>query len=881
MRRLIIFSLLGFSIPVSAALPPRVVSSGINVPSSPPATAIGFTSAFPGLTFPEPTCLVSPPGDSQRLFVGTKGGTLHLIPDVTSAAPTSSVFLTLPVNTGSESGLLGVAFHPDYASNGFFYVFYSTNSGGLKQRVSRFSVDPNNTAIALTNSELILIDQADEAGNHNGGDIRFGPDGYLYISLGDEGGGNDQYNNSQLINRDLFAGILRIDVDKKTGNVEPTNHNSIPKDSGLARFSIPLDNPFVHTSVGGSWDGTFNGSAISDLNLVRREFYATGLRNPWRMSFDSVTGKLWCADVGQGAREEINIIENGGNYGWAFYEGNINGPKVGQAPANFDTLYHTRPVYDYSRGSGNLQGNCVTGGLVYRGTRLGALVGKYIFADYVSGNVWSLQEDGSPSSVQRIAGEGGIVAFGTDPSNQDVLICDHGGNGYGSSILRLVSNTSSSAFPQTLTNTGLFQDVADLSPTTGLIPYDVNLPFWSDHAIKRRWFIVPDGVSKFTWSKENPWTLPTGTIWVKHFDMEMQRGNPQSKKRIETRLFVKNETGAYGVSYRWNENGTEATLVEDGGENFTLNITENDVPVPQTWRIPSRAECMICHNPQAGYALSFQTRQLNRLSELTGENQVTELHEAGYFLNDPGSPNLSPRHISPDEEQYSVEARARSYLAVNCAYCHQDGGSAAANWDGRALLTLEQTGLVNGAVNNNGGDAANKLLVRGQPEHSVILSRTAATNGFTRMPPIGSNVIDIKSVELLTDWISGELVNRQTYAEWRTEKFDSATSPEGDLNEDPDSDGMTNEAEFIAGTSPLNGSDLFQAKLGASDGMMNLSFEMPNNRSYQIHTSEDLQTWSPWDVSLNQGLPVIGGTVEIDAPVSDEKRFFKVVITPH
>src|SRR5690606_1721351 len=153
---------------------------------------------------------------------------------------------------------------------------------------------------------------------------------------------NDQYNNAQLITKDLFAGILRIDVDKLPGNPEPNDHPAIPKTGGIAPFSIPADNPFVLPASGGTWDGAYNGADIpaGDLGKVRTEFYATGLRNPWRMSFDVNPDDpddwtLWCADVGQGAREEINHITNGGNYGWAYYEGNINGPKINQAPTDF------------------------------------------------------------------------------------------------------------------------------------------------------------------------------------------------------------------------------------------------------------------------------------------------------------------------------------------------------------------------------------------------------------------------------------------------------------------------------------------------------------------------------------------------------------------
>jgi uncharacterized repeat protein (TIGR03806 family) len=871
----------------------KIANPLLNVPASPPATSLGLVNAFPlsndptgGLDFQNPVCLASPPGDTKRLFVCQKGGLLQMVPDVTAGAPTVSTFLDLPavltaqgesIDSGGECGLLGLAFHPNYGSdpgdNRFFYIFYSVTKDGQRyQRVSRFTAQASlNTADA--SSQLVLIEQLDQASNHNGGDLHFGPDGYLYISVGDEGDANDTFLNSQLINKDLFAGILRIDVDKDPDDsIEPTAHASIPLDGGIARFSIPKTNPFVLPANGGDWNGLYNGSAVS--GTVRREFWATGLRNPWRISFDPGTGALWCGDVGQGQREEIDVIIRGGNYGWVYREALLTGPRTTNPtmPANFDTLYHEEPIYNYDRGGGTFQGNSVTGGRVYRGANIPSLTGKYIFGDYGSGNIWSMDLNGS--NVQRIAGEGGIAGFGYDPSNGDILLADENG----ARILRLAATTPSQNFPETLSATGVFADLTDLAPSPGVVPYSVNLPFWSDHAIKSRWFVVPDGTSQLTWSEEGLWTLPSGTVWVKHFDMEMQRGVPASKKRIETRLLVKNPTGAYGVSYRWNDAGTEAFLAADGGENFILNVTEGGNPVPQTWRIPSRAECMTCHTPQAGHALSFNTRQLNFENGIPGYggNQLTVLQQAGYLSNNPGSTNLLPRHLRPDENAYSVEARVRSYLAVNCSYCHKDGGTAIGFWDGRPELTLEETGLVNGEAANNGNDLANKLVVPGDPTHSIVLNRMAVTNGFTRMPPLASNVIDTANVQLLTTWINGELDDRVTYDAWRISNFEPDNDPSGAPESDADGDGATNQEEFLAGADPNSGGSFFRPLVSQAGGQFTLSFNVPVNRSYRIETSSDLGQWTPWDIPGNQGLPAAGGLIEITTPIVDSLRFFRV-----
>jgi len=874
-------ALLNYQATVNVALTSTMrVGGSFNVPSTPPPLTTTVTPAFGSLAFDQPLCLASPPGDTSRLFVCQKTGLLRVIPSVTATTPVANTFLDLPslltsrgesIATGSEMGLLSVAFHPQYATNRQFYLFYSVNKGGLQyERVSRFTTQAGNANAADTTSELILIEQKDDAGNHNGGCMQFGPDGYLYISLGDEGDQNDTNNNAQHIDKDFFSGILRIDVDKKAGNLPPNPHAAIPD---VTRYSVPVDNPFVPISQGGDWNGTFNGSAVANVNMVHTEFWAVGFRNPWRMSFDSATGELWVGDVGQDSWEEVDIVTRGGNYGWSFKEATHPGPKSGSTPAGFTSI---DPIVEYAHGSGATQGNSVIGGVVYRGSRFSTLTGAYIYADYVSGNIWSLRRNQTgPPTVTRIAGHGSIAAFGIDPSNGDVLMADLTG-----SIQRLVSTAGTGTFPQTLTDTGVFADLADLSPAPGLLGYSVNLPFWSDYAQKRRWFYVPPA-STVTWSQDDPWTVPAGSFWVKHFDVEMQRGVPSSAKRVETRLFVRSDSGDYGVSYRWNDAGTEATLVPDEGVEFDLNITDGGVPKVQRWHVPSRAECMICHSPQAGHALSFNTRQLNltgTINDQTG-NQLSILKTAGLFSN-PGSipsPNLLPRHLRPDETAQSLEARVRSYLAVNCSYCHQPGGTANTAWDGRAQVTLDGTGLINGTATNNGGNASNKLIVPGDTTHSVVYNRVAVTNGFTRMPPLASNELDQADIALLQSWITADLPSRETYATWRQSHF--GTSTDGDPAADPDHDGRSNHDEFLAGTSPTIGNGFLTPTVSHTGGNATLSFTLPANRSYQVQTSPDLTTWTPWDVPGNAGLPHPGGTAVLSGPVTPpDRQFFRVLL---
>jgi glucose/arabinose dehydrogenase len=723
----------------------RIPNPTLDVPADPPGTVYQLVDAFPGVAFTLSTSMDSPPGDTKRLFVLEKGGVVRMVPDVAAAAPVAQDFLDLnkllagrgeKISTENEQGLLGIAFHPKFTENGRFYLFYSVIlADGIRcERVSCFTVKDGRADPA---SELVLLQQIDQAPNHQGSCLRFGPDGYLYISLGDEGGQNDQFDNTQRIDKNFFSGILRIDVDKKPGSLPPNPHPSIPTDAGVARYSVPPDNPFIHQRQGGAWEGVHNGVRLADPAKVRTEFWATGLRNPWQMHFDPATGDLWVGDVGGGTREEINIVTRGGNYGWPYREGFTNGPKK---PRSGETDFQpTDPLFDYTRGTGTGQGVSVTGGLVYQGARLPALAGSYIFADYASGNLWSLRrKSAGPPIATRIAGEAGISSFGTDPSNGDLLMTDHNDK----RLLRLVAGKPGSGFPGKLSATHLFISTADLSPAPGVLPYAINHPAWSDGATSRHWIVIPDEKSRMDWSLSGNWNLPAGTIWIQQLDL--------GGRRIETRLLVKNDAGAYGVSYRWDADQQDATLVAEAGEDLTI-----DSAPPRRWHIPSQSECMICHTRQAGYALSFNTRQLNTASihPAFPGNQLDLLAKHGFLVGNVGSADTLPKFVPLESNSVALDERARSYLAVNCANCHQPGGLAPTAWDLRPEVPLAETGILTAVGLNSGGDPANKPIVPGDPAHSLILHRMAAANGFQRMPLLGTTTTDQSGVDLLTRWI--------------------------------------------------------------------------------------------------------------------------------
>ena len=344
---------------------------------------ITLENAFPNLSFNDPLDLQNSGDGTNRIFVVERAGRIKVFPNSSSVTSLKTYLdITDRVASGGEMGLLGLAFHPDYENNGYFYVNYTVSSP-RKTRISRFQVSAANPDSADKNSEVILLTFNQPYGNHNGGWVGFGPnDGYLYIGTGDGGSGNDPENNGQSIV--TFLGkILRIDIDNQ--------------DPGL-EYAIPADNPFVDST----------GSVV-------KEIYAWGMRNPWRNSFDPVTGWLWSADVGQYNWEEIDIIENGKNYGWRCREGAH--PNI-TSGCNYPE--YIDPIWEYSHSLG-----CsVTGGYVYRGPTVPELTGKYIYADYCTKTVWSLEYDGisPPDNQTLLTAPGSVTSFGIDENNELYIV---------------------------------------------------------------------------------------------------------------------------------------------------------------------------------------------------------------------------------------------------------------------------------------------------------------------------------------------------------------------------------------------------------------------------------------------------------------------------
>ena len=345
---------------------------------------VSLVNAFENLSFTQPLDLQSPDDGTNRIFVVEKQGRIQVFEN-NGTVMESVTFLDLSngISTASEQGLLGLAFHPNYQDNGHFYVFYTPSSG--LSVVSRFTVSPSNPNSVDINSELQIVEIPQPETNHNGGQIAFGPDGYLYIALGDGGGGGDPQNNAQ--NRsNLLGNILRIDVDNPGNGMN---------------YGIPTDNPFLNDSAS------------------RHEIYAYGFRNPWRMSFDVQTGTLWAADVGQNELEEIDLVRSGGNYGWKLFEG------TSCFSGNCDDTGLVAPIFEYGQSNGD---RSITGGYVYRGNEVGMLTGKYVYGDFVSGRIWTLNTDGTENEL-LLQSRLNIASFGTDSANE-LYICAFDGSIY-------------------------------------------------------------------------------------------------------------------------------------------------------------------------------------------------------------------------------------------------------------------------------------------------------------------------------------------------------------------------------------------------------------------------------------------------------------------
>ena len=373
--------------------------------AAPLAAQVAAEDAFPGVTFRSPVEAVAAPGQPGRVYVVEQGiGGRARIQTLADGDAEATTFLDIDsrVLQSGEQGLLGLAFHPDYEANGRFFVHYSA-SGPRRGVVAEYARREGSPLEADPSSERVVLEVPQPFSNHNGGKIAFGPDGYLYVSLGDGGSGNDPQNNAQNLGN-LLGTILRLDIDDAPAG---------------AAYGVPADNPFV--GVAGARD----------------EIYAYGLRNVWKFSFDAETGALWAGDVGQNRWEEIDLVEAGANYGWRPVEGpDCTGLQPGCDPADY-----AAPVFFYPHNASG--GFSITGGFVYRGSRLPTLAGRYLYGDFVSDRLWELDIESTTASASLITSSvPSIASINPDWDGEPLVVS------YQGSIFRLVDpSVASEAAP--------------------------------------------------------------------------------------------------------------------------------------------------------------------------------------------------------------------------------------------------------------------------------------------------------------------------------------------------------------------------------------------------------------------------------------------------
>jgi len=612
----------------------------------------------------------------------------------------------------------GLVFHPQFERNRYCYITYVLQPKLPEgTRVSRFTVTDTDPPRIDSASEQIVITW--RSGGHNGGCLQFGPDGMLYISTGDGGDSfpPDGLNTGQSLN-ELLASILRIDVDH-------------PEDG--RPYRIPRDNPFL------------------DVPDARGEVWAYGLRNPWKMSFDS-TGNLWAGDVGWELWEMLYRIERGANYGWSVMEGSQ--PVLGERQRGPTPI--TPPTVEHS----HTEARSITGGYVCVSERLPELHGAYIYGDYVTGKVWGLKHNGGEVTWRQelVDTPHAIVCFGRD-HNGDVYLVDYESG----TLHRLVKRSNAEvnrAFPTKLSETGLFGDVARHIPAAGVLPYSINAAAWADGATAERFVALPGTSRLSVYEKENVqighvrgmWRFPIDGVLAKTVFAD----TPAGRRRIETQLLHYNGDDWSAYTYLWNDEQSDANLV--GAEGVDLQLTVADPKAPnrtrrQSYRVASRTECLLCHTTRGGSIYGFTPAQLNREHDYGGgkANQLATLARIGLFEQpvDLHTPPLA----DPYDTSADLNQRARAYLHVNCSHCHLRGGGGSSYFDVRHQLPLDKTRLLDLRPNHGTfGIAGAQVVHRGNPARSVLYYRMAKL-GRGRMPHIGSGVVDEAGLNLMWDWI--------------------------------------------------------------------------------------------------------------------------------
>jgi uncharacterized repeat protein (TIGR03806 family) len=717
--------------------------------TAPPATGqVRMVSRFPNLSLANPTGMFQRPGDNARWYVTQRGGKLVSFPNnptATNADVKVALDLSAVTHTQWDCSLSGIAFPADFATSKRAYVSYCylgpQTQNHLQVRVSRFATQDGGLTFDPASEQVILaLDhpgdaQHPEVGLHASDAMRFGTDGYLYMSIGDGGpqgiGGGTQSQDTN----DLRGKLLRLDVSDLTKEL---TKDFVANRQRLA-VDIPPDNPFV---AGGG----------------QPAIYAYGFRNPWQWHFDRQDGSIWLGDVGNSTREEIdrNVVK-GGNYGWSAWEGFLC---TNNFPAKCLDPTIKMPLLDYTHGSGDQQGNAITGGVVYRGSAVPSLRGAYLFGDSSGQRIWTVRNvDNLPAGVpaKELLFRGAPVSsFAEDQDGELYATILFPTATYGAGTILALEEVPpqmpdpGAGPPALLSATGCF-DADAKTPLPALVPFEPSAQLWSDGATKRRWLALPDGKT-IAVADDGDFAFPSGSVLVKEFSI--------ANKRVETRFFIRqDDDGRWaGYSYRWRDDESDADLV--GIDTETVSVANDS----QTWTFPSRAQCHQCHTNVAGSTLGPELAQLNHAIAYpaTGRtaNQLETLWAIGMLDVPVGAPAAStlPSLANIADTTRTVEDRARDYLHVNCSNCHRPDGPTFTPPDFRFQTTLANAGICNQLPTID--DLATlipanpRLFAPGAPERSVLWQRLDTTEGGIRMPPIGRSLTHPAGATVISDWIT-------------------------------------------------------------------------------------------------------------------------------
>lgn len=670
--------------------------------------------AFPKITFDRPMDVAVIPG-TDRLVVSTLKGELFSIPN-DDACEQADFFGDIRKFHPEAADSFAFTFHPHFAENRFVFIWINLDGHGKKNRedgtlIVRFRVtEQNPPQLDIASGKTIYTWLS---GGHNGGGLRFGPDGMLYIAAGDTADPDppDPRATGQDIS-DVLASIQRIDVDHP--------------DAGRA-YGIPRDNPFVATPG------------------ARGEVWAYGFRNPWRMSFDRKSGALWVGDVGWELWEMIHRVERGGNYGWSITEG-------GKQEVRPDRARGPSPILPPAFVHSHKEAASITGGEIYHGKKLPELDGSYIYGDWQLGTFWSLR-DGKSTELCRSNLE--PIVFGVGPDGE-IITADYANGG----LWRFARNPDAgrvSQFPRRLSESGLFADLKTQTPAPGVIPFKTHAPRWADHATGERWVALPGNENVTLAKKElgvigpGRWVFPDDSVLAKTYTLEMERGNPATARKVETQIMHFDGIQWAAYSYRWNDAQTDAELVPADGADATFDVKDPAEPggaLRQPWRFFARAECLRCHNMWNNFTPGFSATELDRKSIAAAGDPLELLTRLRL------APDEAPKLTDPHRAGGDLELRARSYLHANCATCHRFGGGGSVP----SVMTIEtklaDARLVDAKpVQGDLGLPDARIIAPGDPYRSVLLYRMA-TAGRGHMPYLGGKLIDDRGLLLVRDWIA-------------------------------------------------------------------------------------------------------------------------------